>query len=250
MEKAVILYYSQGGHTKMLAQRLSAKLQQKAIQSTSVDVIKEKVKDLKDISRIYIGSPVYYISDPQYWREYIAGLPDLTNKKIYLFLTYANTSIKRPPKRVVENFNKMLAAKGGKIINVHGTWCEDTIKLLAKAGLGVNHPDSADIQAFDNFVIDSLNENSIYKIREIKKLHKPLLTYHIVPKIKIRHENCNKCQICIKACPVNNLELKEGKIKINKNCIKCYGCENSCPQNAVKPDWRLIAGLLRVKYDY
>ena len=46
-------------------------------------------------------------------------------------------------------------------------------------------------------------------------------------------ENCIKCGKCIKSCPLNNISLVNGKIKISNNCMFCLSCLNNCPKNAI-----------------
>ena len=46
-------------------------------------------------------------------------------------------------------------------------------------------------------------------------------------------EKCIGCQTCIKVCPMNNIELIEGKIKIKDNCMTCLACFHWCPTAAI-----------------
>ena len=58
------------------------------------------------------------------------------------------------------------------------------------------------------------------------------------------HEDCSVCGLCVGICPMNNLELRDGKILHLNNCTLCYRCVNRCPQNAVtvfihrRPIWQ------------
>ena len=45
-------------------------------------------------------------------------------------------------------------------------------------------------------------------------------------------ENCNSCGICAKACPVDNITMKEGKPTFNRNCQRCMSCIQFCPESA------------------
>lgn len=45
--------------------------------------------------------------------------------------------------------------------------------------------------------------------------------------------DCNGCGICVKICPMNNLELVNKEVKQKDNCTLCYRCVNACPQKAI-----------------
>lgn len=44
---------------------------------------------------------------------------------------------------------------------------------------------------------------------------------------------CNTCLICARACPVNNLEVRSGRLTHNDKCVLCFRCVNRCPQKAI-----------------
>ena len=44
--------------------------------------------------------------------------------------------------------------------------------------------------------------------------------------------DCNRCGLCVRRCPVGNLELSGQGIVQKNNCILCYRCVNLCPQKA------------------
>ena len=48
-------------------------------------------------------------------------------------------------------------------------------------------------------------------------------------------DKCIKCGGCIAACPVNAIEMKDGKVVIDpKKCISCGTCQAVCPVEAPK----------------
>ena len=47
-------------------------------------------------------------------------------------------------------------------------------------------------------------------------------------------ENCNGCEICAKVCPVDNIEMENGKPKWTGRCEQCFACLHWCPQEAVQ----------------
>lgn len=46
---------------------------------------------------------------------------------------------------------------------------------------------------------------------------------------------CNGCSLCVKNCPVSNIELYDQKPIFNNKCILCLNCIYSCPQKALIP---------------
>lgn len=60
------------------------------------------------------------------------------------------------------------------------------------------------------------------------------------------HQDCIACDICIKICPMKNLENNKGQIRHLNNCTVCYRCVNKCPKKAItvyihsKPKWQYI----------
>lgn len=58
------------------------------------------------------------------------------------------------------------------------------------------------------------------------------------------HKDCNSCGLCVKICPMKNLENINGQIAHKNNCTVCYRCVNRCPHKAItvwihrKPRWQ------------
>lgn len=60
-------------------------------------------------------------------------------------------------------------------------------------------------------------------------------------------DTCNSCGICQKVCPVNNVELKDGKPAWLHRCEFCLACIHYCPQKAIQ--WKVITRK-RGRYHY
>ena len=50
------------------------------------------------------------------------------------------------------------------------------------------------------------------------------------------NESCVGCGLCDKICPVNNIEIVDGKPQFLHHCDHCLGCLNLCPQDAI--NWK------------
>ena len=54
--------------------------------------------------------------------------------------------------------------------------------------------------------------------------------------IWIDAELCNGCKRCVKACPYEGVEVRDGKAHILERCTSCGACIESCKQKAISSD--------------
>lgn len=47
-------------------------------------------------------------------------------------------------------------------------------------------------------------------------------------------EKCITCGKCVRVCPLNNIQLIDGKPAWGKNCTHCMACINYCPTAAIE----------------
>jgi len=47
-------------------------------------------------------------------------------------------------------------------------------------------------------------------------------------------DKCNSCGVCVKVCPIENIELADGRPRWLGRCEQCYACFHLCPQSAVQ----------------
>jgi len=66
-------------------------------------------------------------------------------------------------------------------------------------------------------------------------------------KLSIDSSKCTACGLCVKACPVKAISLKNNCAKINHSkCALCFCCKEVCPQGAVSLKKSLIAKMVGV----
>ena len=49
----------------------------------------------------------------------------------------------------------------------------------------------------------------------------------------IDKELCIGCETCVPECPVEAIEMVDGKAKVNDSCVDCGACVEVCPVEAI-----------------
>jgi len=49
-------------------------------------------------------------------------------------------------------------------------------------------------------------------------------------------EKCTGCESCVEVCPVETIEMVDGKAKVGDECIDCGQCVDECPVEAITMD--------------
>ena len=69
------------------------------------------------------------------------------------------------------------------------------------------------------------------KLREFASQH--FFRFTIVQPV-VNEEKCKACGICVKACPVHTIKMKDKAFIYKDKCIRCYCCHELCPYNAIE----------------
>ena len=75
-----------------------------------------------------------------------------------------------------------------------------------------------------------LQEASVESLREIMR------SYNIAYITQVDAEKCVGCGECVAICPMQVLELKEGKAVVvnGEDCLGCDSCVEACESGAIK----------------
>jgi ferredoxin len=51
--------------------------------------------------------------------------------------------------------------------------------------------------------------------------------------VKVDVEKCTGCGACVDVCPVEAIEIKDGKAAVSDSCVDCGACTGECPMEAL-----------------
>lgn len=231
-----IYYFTATGNSLFVARKLSEKFENSSLKSmVSENKNAEVVCETENIGFVF---PLYF-----------SGIP-----------------------LIVEDFIKKLAIKNAKYIftlvtcgvPITGAALYNVKKILKRKNLKLNL--GMYIQMVDNYLpiydvppvekqslLNSKALMKIEKISEIIKTNKNKLTNEITLFSPLFYkpwrknvksldnkffvdDTCNRCGICEKVCPVNNIKLSSRKPQWLHNCEFCFACIHHCPKKAIQID--------------
>ncbi len=242
--KILALYFSGTGNTKFVVDEMQLQFAKHNIELESIsieDYTEEDAQKITDADCLLFANPIYGSMAPMImWRFVKKICPLLVDKKTAVIATqlmfsgdggaYLARILRKCHAEIIsiEHFFmpsnlvdvKMLKVKNDeeamKVANVTRQrvelYCADFANnIMRKRGDGVG----------------SLLLGAMQRV-PFSKWEKKLSN-----SVKISESLCIKCSKCVNICPMDNLQLTEGKIAQEGKCTLCYRCVNQCPQKAI-----------------
>lgn len=215
---------------------------------------------------IGIVFPVYFGKAPNIVKDFVRRLAVKNDVYIFALATYGGSSGK-----ALKELKELLGSRGIELsagFDIHmpqnafyKSW-ENKNKLYIKSRRrvdsiakkienrkkGVHHSDYL-LRPIVFLVYGYFEKKSIEDLEKRSRVQSPsgLTVEELLPLIDRNYEideNCDGCGICAKICPVNNIEIKEGRPEWQNHCENCLACYNQCPKEAIH------GGILSKDYHY
>jgi len=236
--KTILYYFTGTGNSLKVAEDLAKELEDAEL----VPVVRLLNKNSVSVSadRIGIIFPVYMWGLPIIIKDFIKKLDMDMATYIFGIVTYGGF-----PAATLKQLNNLLKGKGLKLssgfgLHLPGNYTplyeaiaeEKQRKLFSEEKRKINQiakfiGEGRRGKIESNFsLINMIFSGLIYTVSASK-----------IPRMDAGfwlNEKCNSCEVCARVCPVNNIEMLEGKPKWLHHCQQCLACLHWCPQEAIE----------------
>jgi ferredoxin len=232
MKKHIIYVFTGTGNSLVVAKGISKELKDCSIVSMGNDTHYNLESGYETIGFVF---PTYYRGEPRKVREFIKRLNLQNNKDAYYYVV---TTMGRYDGNTLCHISKLLKKKGivlnyAKALDMFSNYVisydmRDTAIEEAKKSEIDFAPILMDIKNRENNTITSIEILQEIAYRALIKFVPEMDKYYSVS------DECIKCGICEKVCPVSNINLdQDGHPVFLHHCEQCVACIQFCPKKAI-----------------
>jgi flavodoxin/NAD-dependent dihydropyrimidine dehydrogenase PreA subunit len=246
MKNGLIVYSSQSGTTRKVAENISAGLTISGFNVDIFDINEKHQLKTAEYDFIGIGSPTYMFRPSYAVIDYIDKMGDLGGKPMFTFVTYGS--------EIGDGANWLrMKLRRRRAIDLGHFLCRGENLFPGYTNRGhVFSPDSptknelTDAEAFGRQIASRLKSKnydttSVYdKTTHIVSRFERFVTNRFFTKVLYSYffsadkKLCNSCGTCVSVCPAGNITIQDKRSpQWGHNCILCLTCEITCPQRAV-----------------
>lgn len=245
MSTCLIVYFSQGGRTRQIAEAVSKGLRAQGHTVALHDLKEGPPPDHARYDVLGIGCPAHYYRPAIIVSDYLETLPELSGKPVFTFVLHAaylgdaGNAIRRA-----------LEEKGGKELGYARFRGAGHFLGYLKRGYQFSPTDPAPeaIAQAERFggelsarlvgwahVLAAHDPPPAAVYRLERFLTGRFLIRHLYSRLfRVDEEKCSRCTRCMKACPTRNIsEDPAGRRVWGRECILCFACEMNCPKGAI-----------------
>ena len=232
MKKNIIYVFTGTGNSLKVAKDIAAALSDCEIISMGSNIRYDLEEEYETIGFVF---PTYYRGEPRKVREFIRLLNLQHNKNAYY---YSVTTMGKYDGNTLSHIKKLLKEKG---ITLHYAKALD---MFSNYVISYDMRDTIAEETrqseidFEPILQDIKNRktNKVGRIELLQEIaYKSLIRF--VPEMDKYYSvsnDCNKCGICAKVCPVDNIGLNEvGRPYFKHHCEQCVACIQFCPKRAI-----------------
>jgi flavodoxin/Fe-S-cluster-containing hydrogenase component 2 len=257
--KSIVIYYSQTGSTKKIAQAIHRGVSQLDENCRIAKVKNVDPKDLGQYDLIGLGSPVWMGGLTPNVRIFLESVPKQKGQHIFSFNTHGVM-----PELYFPSVVRKLKAKGFTVIGMRDWYGSVHFQTAPTPYFTDGHPDEIDLREAEEFgkeMVEMSRRISTGETNLIPPLPKLELTPQLLVllefyqsghnphgRMEFDREKCAypKCRLCEDNCIMEYIDLSADPPKFGSEgdrCdmwMGCTFCEMICPTGAISCDWEEI----------
>jgi flavodoxin/formate hydrogenlyase subunit 6/NADH:ubiquinone oxidoreductase subunit I len=249
--KGIIIYYSQTGNKRKIAEAIYSGASTVLEQIDLVHISKADYKSLNDYDVIGLGMPVWCEREPVNVGRFIEKMSGLEGKSAFVFCTHTTLAGKFM-KRIVS----LLEEKKMVVIGWEDWYGGNVSPVSEKPYYTDGHPDDTDLKRHDSSgyngqvhqnrngdstLIPRLPEGKAYAERygELVPVPHSQISQNDVkpskPDIIFNRSTCSypACSLCKDNCPAECIDPSRENPHDISSCERCHFCEKICPTGAI-----------------
>ncbi|MBN1496442.1 MAG: EFR1 family ferrodoxin [Spirochaetes bacterium] len=243
---ALILWYSQAGHTARNGRLIGRTLERLGLRVRALDIRECDESTMKNYDLIIMGTPVYYLDVPGNVRDWLRDIPRIEGTPVAAYSTFGGPGDNQY--NTAWYLLQLLADRGGVPVGIATfgnmstfapTWSMGNEKRILKYRDRPNEEIYRQVRDFAKKVLSTVRggtppafKKEFYAGEFIKGSFQVKLTRLMITRHTIDSKRCTKCGICVEKCPVGVIDIETPHID-KKGCIACMGCVNNCPAQAI-----------------
>jgi ferredoxin/flavodoxin len=244
---ALVLWYSQAGHTERNGRLIGKVLEKAGLTVAGLDIRQCNPSTMKDYDLIIMGTPVYYLDTPGNVRSWLASIPSIDGIPTAAFATFGGPGDNQY--NTAFSTLQLLTRKGGVPVGIATfgnmstfapTWSYGNEARILRYKDRPNEEIYTQVREFAKQVLRTVqgggavspiskefHYGDVFKGSIMMKVTKLLISSHTIDANK-----CIGCGTCVRKCPVGATHPEQHKVDQDR-CIACMGCVNNCPAQAI-----------------
>jgi ferredoxin len=245
-KKALVLWYSQAGHTERNGRLIGKTLEKLGLSVKALDIREFDESAMNTYDLIVMGTPVFYLDVPGNVRTWLEAIPSIAGTPVAAYSTFGGPGDNQY--NTAWCLLELLARKGGVPVGIATfgnmstfapTWSMGNEKRILKYKDRPNEEIYNRVREFARQVIRTVHGGTAPIIKKefyagdfLKGSFQVKVTKAMISRHTISRDRCTKCGICVDKCPVGAIDIANYSVN-RKACIACMGCVNNCPARAV-----------------
>ena len=236
--KTTIYYFTGTGNSLNIARSLSEKLNE--CELIPIAKVWEEDQLASSTEKVGFVFPLYYAGLPKIVYDFLNKIELSKSNYFFAVVTYAgdiNTTPLLQIETILNTKSKALSAgfyvlMPNNFIIGYDVHSEDRQRKYFEEAIKIIDTIQKTVENSENNLRKDFFEKRRFKSEKFNKDFRD--NVYGYDKSFYAEDNCTSCGICVKVCPINNINLEKGIPQWLHKCQQCLACINFCPEKCIQ----------------